>query len=154
MCLFATDLVSGDPLPDKDEVARYCSPDRYDLDADTPKVSAFILSPKEDDLSVKRLQFFLGQDREGVVDCIRDEAVNAGYTLKPSGRFVVFGVSAAKAVASEEGCEISITYTPKPSYPSHSSVWDLPNDYDDAVMVAAALVSLITQADVYPAVVS
>lgn len=154
MFLHATDLTSGDPLPDADEVARYCKPTDYDHEADAPQVSAFIRGPEEDDLSVKRLQFFLGQGRKGAVGCIRDEAVNAGYTLRQSGRFVVFGVSAAKAAALEEGCEISITYTPRPSYPSHSSVFGLPSDYADAVMVAAALVNLITQSDVYPAVAS
>ena len=152
MCLFATDLVEGDPLLDEDEIARYCTPDRYDLEAATPKVTAFIRNPNESDLSVKRLQFFLGQDREGAVGCIRREAGDAGFNLRPNGRFVVLDVSAAKATALEEGCGISIIYTPRPSYPSHSSVFGLPEDYDDEVMVATALVDLVTQADIYPAV--
>jgi hypothetical protein len=153
LCLFATDLVEGEPLLDEDEIARYCSPGRYDLEAAAPKVGAFIRSPNESDLSVKRLQFFLGQDREGAVGCIRCEARDAGFRLKPNGRFVVLAVAAAKALTLEEGCEISVIYTPSPSYPSHSSVFGLPDDYADEVMVATALVDLITQADIYPAVV-
>jgi hypothetical protein len=153
LCLFATDLVEGEPLLDEDEIARYCSPDRYDLEVAAPKVAAFIRSPNESDLSVKRLQFFLGQDREGAVSCIRREARDADFNLKPNGRFVVLAVAAAKALTLEEGCEISVIYTPSPSYPSHSSVFGLPDDYADEVMVATALVDLITQADIYPAVV-
>ncbi len=152
MCLFAIDLVWGDPLPDEDEVARYCSPDRYDHGADIPKVAAFMRKPDEDDLSVNRLQFFLGQGREGAVGCIRREASDADYKLKPNGKFVVFGVSAAKAIALEEGREIRVIYTPQPPFYSHTSVFGLPDDYDEAIMLAVALVSLITPADTYPAV--
>ena len=149
---FATDLVEGDPLPDEDEVARYCKPTDYDHETRSPNVAAFIRRSGEDDLSVNRLQFFHDRDREGAVDCIRKEFTAYTYELKPSGRFVVFGVSVAKNAALKRGCKISIVYTPKPSRPSHSSIFGLPENYDNEVRAAAALVRMVTQADTYRAV--
>lgn len=111
-----------------------------------PKVTAFLRRPGEKDLSVYRLQFFTGQGRAGAVGCIRREADNAGTTLRPNGRFVVVSVSAIQDLA------LRVIYTPQPRSPSHSSVIGLPDDYDEAVMLAVALVSLITPADTYPAV--
>ena len=65
---------------------------------------------------------------------------------------MVFGVSAAKTIALEEDCEIRVIYTPKPPFHPHASVFGLPDDYDEAVMLATALVDLITQADINRAV--
>ena len=148
---FATDLVEHDPLPDEDEVARYCKPIDYDHDTRSPKVTAFIRRASEDDLSVNRLQFFHDQVREDAVACIRHE-VGAHYELKATGRFVVLGASAAKTAALKRACKISIVYTPKPSRPSHASIFGLPDNYDDEVRVATALIRLITRNDTYYAV--
>ena len=105
----------------------------------------------EDDVSVNRLQFFLGHDRAGAVDCIRHEVRNH-YKLNRNGRFVVFNVAGAKAAAQEKGFDIGIIYTPQPSRPSHSSIVDLPTDYDAEVRAAIAIMRLITQADTYLAI--
>ena len=156
---YATDLVEGDSLPDEDEVARYCSPSRCDASTHEPTVSAFIRGPNEDDLSVRRLQFYVGRSRPDAVDCIRQEFEDAKYELKKDGRFAVFGVAAAKAVAAKRTCTIDIIYTPRESYPSHSSVIglpaappDVPIQYAYAVRVATALLRLITKDDIYEAV--
>ena len=79
----ATDLTEGVPLPDGDEIARYCKPNDYDLAEDKPRVTAFIKREIEDDISVNRLQFSLGYDRGGSVDCIRRE-VGKHYALSPN----------------------------------------------------------------------
>ena len=104
----------------------------------------------EKDLSVNRLQFYRDHDRAGAVDCIRCE-MGRNYHLKRTGRFVVFNLADAKAVAQKKGFDIGIIYTPQPSSPSHSSVFDLPTDYEAEVGVATAILRLITQADTYPA---
>ena len=150
----ATDLIEGDPLPDVDEVAEYCSPDRYDRKTQSPAVSAFVRKAAQLDLSVNRLQFYCNRKREESVDCIRNEFVDAGYEIKTDGRFVVLGVSAIKAAALKKGCLVDVTYTPRaqPPYPSHSSVYGLPDWQQDrrhADRVATALARLVTQGDIY-----
>ena len=145
----------GDSLPNEDEVARYCSPSRCDSATHEPTVSAFIRDPDEDDLSVNRLQFYVGRSRSDGVACIRQEFEKATYQLKKNGRFVVFSGSAAKAAAAKKTYTIDIVYTPKKFYPSHSSVFGLPAvpmDYADALKVATALWRLITKDDIYDAV--
>ena len=146
-----TDLIEGDALPDGDEIARYCKPSEYDLDLSEPTFLAFMRRNNENDVSVNRLQYFNGHNRAGAVDCTRRE-VGAYYELRPNGRFVVLSVSRAKAAAKRVGFDIGIIYSPKPSSPSHSSIIDLPTDYDDEVKLATALLRLITQADTYLAV--
>ena len=145
----ATDLAEGDPLPDDDEIARYCKPSEYDHNNHSPKVGAFVRRPNEDDLSVNRLQFFSGRSREGAVDCVQRE-VGSRFGLKPTGRFVVLGVVAIKIAVLKRGCGVAIIYTPKPCRPSHSSmIFELPEGYDDEVKVATALVRLVTQDNTY-----
>ena len=147
----AADLVDGDALPDGDEVTRYCKPSAYDLERSQPTFLAFMKRSTENDLSINRLHSFRGHDRAGAVDCIRSE-VRSHYELKPHGRFVVFNVTGAKSAAQKKGFDIGIIYTPRRSSPSHSSIVDLPTDYDAEIRVATAFLRLITQADIYPAV--
>ena len=152
---YATDLSNGDPLPNEDEVARYCRPGCCDPDTHEPTVSAFLRDPDEGELSIRRLQFYIARSRSDAVACIRHEFENAKYELRRNGRFAVFGVSAAKTAATKRSCTIDIVYTPEKSYPSHSSILGLPavpTDYDDAVRVATALLRLLTKDDIYEAV--
>ena len=160
---FATDLGSGDVLPGGDEISRYCSPSRYDRQVDRPKFWAFVRKEGEDDLSVNRLQFYVGADRAGAIACIRQEYENDCYKLERNGRFVVFNVSTTKSTALEEECEIDIVYTPNPPYFSHSSVYGLPNPpptsafedgYLEELRVAFALAALVTQNDIFPGIPS
>lgn len=144
----ATDLADGDPLPGVDEVARYCQPSEYDQDLDEPRVGAFIRRQTEEDLSCYRLQFYRGRDTTGAVDCIRTELKALPYTLKPTGRFLVFNVDQAKAAAQEIGFDVDVLYTPNPRLPSHSSVVDLPPDPNDEFRVATALLRLINRSDI------
>ena len=135
---------------------RYCKPSDFDSETRELLYTAFARKPNEHGLSVRRLQFFLAPDRESAVDCVRQEFVRAPYGLRSSGRFVVLGVCEAKAAASGIGYEITIVFTPKPSYPSHTSIFglppDSPGDRREQVRVAVAFLRLITSDDTYQAV--
>ncbi len=145
-------LNTGDPLPDSDDVSIYCSPDKYDHGRCEPKVEAFMKNPLHDDLSVNRLQHFQLLDKCKAVECIIQEFIAYEYTLKVRGRFVVFNVGDAKsAVLNSRGCKLDFRYTPNPPLWSHSSIFDLPDDYDDERAVATALKRLITRSDTYHA---
>ena len=147
----ATDLVEGEALPDGDEVARYCKPSTYNRDLGEPTHLAFMRRPDEGDLSVNRLQFFLGLPRPNAVDLIRIE-VSQHTELRRNGRFVTLNVGDAKSIGEKLGVDIGVIYTPKSCRPSHSSIVGLPTDYDEEVRLATALVRLITQDDIYEAI--
>ena len=147
----ATDLSSGDKLPDSDEIARYCKPSEYDLDAGMPMIGAFLRRQNEPDLSVNRLQFFQGADRPSAVDCVRTEIGNH-YQLRPNGRFVVLNVGDVQSAAKDRGYDVNIIYTPEPLRPSHSSIVDLPSTPKEELEIAAAFLRLVTSTAIYPAV--
>ena len=149
--LAASDLNEGDPLPEGDEVSRYCKPTAFDLDLSEPTVLAFMRNENELDVSVFRIEFYVGCTRSSAVDYIRSE-FGKQYTLRPKGRFVVFNVNGAKEVGRKKEVELGFVYSPKPGLPSHSSIVNLPEDYDEEVRLATALLRLVTQDDVYPAV--
>ena len=152
MSPLATDLTDGDPLPGGDEVARYCQPAEYNRELDEPAVGAFIRKKSHKGLSVNRLQLYIGQDRTGAVNCIRNE-VGGYYQLRRNGRLLVFNVDRAKVAARGKGFDIDIIYAPiLPDQPSHSLVIDLPTDEPDEYRVAAAILRLVTKDDIYPAI--
>ena len=143
-------LNTGDPLPDSDDVSIYCSPDKYDHRRCEPRLEAFMKNPLHDDLSVNRLQHFQLRDKSKAVECITQEFIAYGYTLKVRGRFVVFNVGDAKLAArNSRGCKLEFRYTPNPPLYSHSSIFNLPDDYDDERAVATALKRLITKSGTY-----
>ena len=147
----ATDLSHGDKLPSSDDIARYCKPTAYDVSEDTPLVGAFLRRPNEPDLSVDRLQAYQEADRLTAIGLIR-EAVGDQYELRPNGRFVVLHVANVQSVAQQEGCDVGIIYTPKPSQPSHSSIGDLPITLEEEFKIATAFLRLASPVNTYPAV--
>lgn len=149
MCRPSNDLALGDPLLDADEVARYCSPKHVDANH-WPLATAFVRRPEDCDLSVDRLQSFIVQDRQQAVDCIRSE-VEKRLTIRKSGRFAVINVGQAKHEAQKRGFPLRVVYTPEKGGPSHSSIFDLPDDHENEMRVATALMRLLTEDDIYPA---
>ena len=149
--LAASDLNEGDALSEGDEVSRYCKPSAFNLELCEPAFLAFMKNEDELDLSVFRIEFYVGCTRSSAVDYIRTE-FGKQYTLRPKGRFVVFNVNGAKEVGRKTKTELGFVYTPKPGLPSHSSIVNLPEDYDEEVRLATALLRLVTHDDVYHAV--
>ena len=149
MCHAANDLDKGAAVPDGDEVARYCAPNRYDLAKGEPSHLAFMRRPKEEDPSVNRLESFVCCSRTDAVDCVRQE-VKKHLTIRLHGRFVVFNVKRAKIVVKEEGFDINVVYDPiLPDQLSHSLVTNFPKDNAE-VRVATAIKRLIANTDIYP----
>ena len=151
MCPVANDLDKGDALPDGDEVARYCTPNRYDPVKGEPSHLAFMRRPKERDPSVNRLESFVCCSRTDAVDCVRQE-VEKHLKIGLGGRFVIFNVKRAKIVAKKEGFDINVVYDPiLPDQLSHSLITNFPKDNNAEVRVATAIKRLIANTDIYPA---
>lgn len=153
MSPYATDLDSGDPLPNRDEVAHYCSSTRFNHDEHTPAPSAFMRRVNkgvlECDVSVDRLQSFPGKNRQEAVDLIRPE-VQKRINIGQEGRFVVVDVGGVRTVTLERGHELDIVYTPEHGGPTHSSIVGQPDDLAEEARLATAIVRLVTSDDIYP----
>ena len=150
-----------DPLPERDEISRYCSPGRVSHTHCKPdthgrcevRLSAFQTSSKEPDLSVNWIQYFVTADRNLALAGTRAEFHAIAYDLRPRGRFVVFNVGEAIHALKSKGYDISIKYSPKKWQPSHSSIYELPREgnREGRRRTAAVLKRLITKADIYNA---
>lgn len=146
----ADGLQKGDSLPDGDEISRYCTPLNFNPSKNQPSHLAFMRRAGEDNPSVNHLGFFSDLNREEAVKRIRSEVGN-GYTIRPTGRFVVFNVGQAKDAAKEVDHAIDVIYDPYfPDKPSHSLIMGMPEDVDAETQVATAIQRLITNDDIYP----
>lgn len=133
-------LAPGDSLLNTDDVSRYCSPNNYNRVKCEPKLGAFQIDAKDNTISVNRLQFHHGASTKGAVDLIRQELLADHYTLRQTGRFVVFKVGTAKQVAAKAGYpDISFIFTPRPPVDSHASIGTLPDGVDESTEVATDL---------------
>lgn len=153
------ELNHGDPLPEQDEVSRYCSYSRLThrkCEADNhtqcePHLRVFSTSTGEPDLSVGWIQYFWTDNRDLALAGIRVEFQAIGYSLSKKGRFVIFNVGQAIQVLKDMGYDIKIKYTPRNWQPSHSSIYELPREGDRKRRreTATTLKRLITRADIY-----
>ena len=138
------------PLPDSDDVVRYCSPSRYDHKNNRPKVGAFIAEGRPPELSVNHLQHYKGLSKPTAMAHVRAE-VDGYLTLKPKGRFVMFNVAAIKNKARRRSADLTVIYTPESDRPSHSSIYVHLDE--DVTRVATMLMRLTTRANTCPAVI-
>ena len=148
----------GDPIPDDEEVSRYCQPSHFDRQRDEPKALAFTRRVSEDDASANRLQYYMlrtAKSRDEAVEFIRCE-VRPHISLRRNGRFLVMNVGAIKKAAAKKGYPLDVLYTPDHDQgkPSHSSIFGVPARVDDemaaAVAILRAIRCMITPGDIYP----
>ncbi len=140
----------GDSLPPEHHVAHYCSPITMGQDG-LPAVPAFKMKQGHDHLSVNWLEYLGSTDIAQGVAHVRHAFVQKEYRLKRNGRFAVLNVNAArKKVKAGAGRDVRILHCPEPNDPSHSGVFDYTSE---DLQVALDLRSLVTSADVYPALV-
>ena len=156
----SSEIKAGAPLPNTDEISRYCKPSDFDLKKNEPKVSAFQRAwkqpqdceeppYKEPFLSVNWLEYFGQIGRERAIDSVRTAFDAKHYEVKMNGRFVVIGISTAKAAAKCFGLDLAIKYKPEADDPSHAGVFGLPDEDEDEIDIAAELKLLVTGSDIY-----
>ena len=137
--------MTGDPLPDEDHFAHYCSPRQIDEEG-FPALHAFLPRETEEYLSVNWLEHFEAPSREIAVECVR-QALRTKIKLKRSGGLWVLNVAAAKDAARDAGNEtLWVEHLPDED-PSHAGVRGYTEeraDYtEDDLNLAAALQSLV-----------
>lgn len=139
-----------DSLPDTDDISRYCSPTKFDLKEDAPKLTAFFFEEDPPELSTNRLQYYSGQNESGAMGLIRDEVANYPFKLSADGRFVVLNVGAILKEARRLRISLKVLFTPDPpeGKMSHTSVIG-PRDLDH-MRTAAMFVRLSAAAPKYP----
>ena len=135
----------GDPLPDSDHFARYCSPDK--VVEGLPSGGAFKFRKKrdKDGISGNWLEYLDKKDRSSALDKVR-EIVGGKLKVYPEGRFVVLNVGQIKNKMNARGYNIIIKYAPT-SDKSHALLGC------DDLSVLIEIAEFIREQDVYPAVV-
>ena len=145
----AAPLKPLDPLPNTDDISRYCSPDKYDRGIDAPLLTAFFFDEDPPELSTNRLQYYSGHTEAGAIGLIREEMTNYPFKLSKDGRFVVLNVGAILTEARRQTIALKVKFTPDPpeGKMSHTSIVgtrDL-----DCMHTAAMMVSLSIDAPTY-----
>jgi hypothetical protein len=125
-------LKYGQQLADEHHVVRYVPPSRLRRDGDDNVLgllySALELRESESELSVSWLEYFQGDRRAQVVDCIRLN--RKCIVVRPSGAFAIGNVGALKRIGATQtsGRAIKVVFTPSVNNPAHTSIQKLPRD--------------------------
>ena len=140
----------GAPIPNSDNVIRWCTTTRVDQVTSWPKVEAFYLREGEDYLSFNWIEFF-DSDRVTAVNALRD-CPPFGITI--GGRFAVLNVGALiESIIEGGGLSPSVQFCPEPDNPSHVAVaWD--DMLENHHMVAVELLALVNSGDIFPGKIS
>ena len=139
--------MTGDPLPDDDHFAHYCSPRQIDEEG-FPALHAFLPRETEKYLSVNWLEHFEAPSREIAIECVR-RALRAKITVRRKGRLWVLNVADAKEATRGIGNEaLWIEHLPDDDVdPSHAGVRGYTGEdggyTEDDLNLAAALQSVV-----------
>ncbi len=119
--------MTGKALPDGDHISRYCRPGTVQDNVLLP--AAFEISAKEDHLSVNWIEYFKELDLAEAIDRIRTDMRITGYTIRPSGLFVVLNVRDAKtAIYEAVGDMPRIEHRPQPKNELHAGIFGYTSD--------------------------
>ena len=112
--------MSGDRLPDKDHISRYCK--FTSLVNDQPSRASFMLRPDEEFLSVNWLEYFGLKDCQEQMSQVRQ---NITLNLTPRAKFAVLNVGNVINYVRENGPDnraLSVFHEPEEDDPSHSGI--------------------------------
>lgn len=121
-------------IPDKDHVARYCSPKH--ISGEEIQATAFMLKVEEEYLSVNWLEYFRCNSRESEINELR-KIYSKKLTMRASARVAVLNVGEVCEKVLKESSDrrrIEILHDPTPPTPfhtgdpSHSGIYNLRND--------------------------
>jgi hypothetical protein len=140
-------LKDGDPIPERDHIARWCLYSRGVNKQGKVQVGAFYPRPNEDYLSGNRLEFY-SREWDTAISNIR-----TGTPLKPDkrNRIVVLQVTEIlDSIMAGRGHAPAVTFKPKHDNQSHVSIgWENwgENDHD----IANELFTKVTSERIYQA---
>lgn len=121
--------MSGDPIPDSDEVAKYLSPSKYN----GAKLNWYALTPRESDNGENScfwMDYFAGSSAEEQLTQIR---ATCGLDRRPNGRFAELNVDRVrKAILEGVGLSTTFTHEPIGTNVSHSVMRGISHDNEAA----------------------
>lgn len=138
----------GDPIPDKDHIARYCTPSR--VDNGKIQATAFWLRPDEEYLSVNWLEYLACSNRKNELAELRN-AYSKNLNISPNGRIAALNVGKVRQTVltgTTDGRNLSVISLQEDNDPSHSGIFNLPHDASKQ-FIGELIVSAIS--NVYPA---
>jgi hypothetical protein len=148
--------VTGDPIPEADNITRWCGGSHVDPETGSIGPGAFMLRAKDTDrlLSVNWLEYFKPLNRESQVDEVRKVLTKKMSRVGPNSRLAVLNVKhviSSVQDATGDNASISILHAPVSlegqwDDPSHSGIYGLKID-DDISPVALSQIII----EIYPA---
>lgn len=139
----------GDPLPDSDHVATYCSPGKLADGGRRPTFQVFMLRPSDDHVSGHWLEFFERATMAEAMEDIRREAgsgTETVYRRSRNGQYAVLNVGEARTA----GPNVSVRKIDG-EYESHAGICGLEQlAEEDQQEVAKVLSGLV--GEMFPAV--
>jgi len=128
-------------IPDHDHILRYCRPRQ--MENGTVTMSAFLLRPGEEFLSVNWLEFFGGDIATDVqVERVREDT-SKSLKLSANGRFAKINVGEVKGCIDDAG----VKHRPEIENPSHAGIY-IPED--GRRKAAYALANMVASGVVFP----
>ena len=144
--------MTGDPIPDSDHVAHYCSLSK--IEDGLPASDAFLPRRSEEYLSVNWLEHFAdAPDTTSAIQCIRD-VLREKIKVKGSGRLAVLDVGEVRRAARKVGNgALRVEQQPEDEDPSHAGIMGYEGGRTQSdLRVAAALQSLVRQCHMHRAI--
>lgn len=147
--------MTGDPIPEADNITRWCGGSHVDPETGSIGPGAFMLRAKDTDrlLSVNWLEYFKPLNRESQVDEVRKVLTKKRNRLGANSRFAVLNVEQAISSVQDATGDVLISILRAPvssegqwDDPSHSGIYGLKIDDD---ISAVALSQMIIE--IYPA---
>ncbi len=112
--------MSGDPVPDQDNISRYCKPKTLGKDG-RPSRTSFMLRQDEDYLSVNWLEYFGDIGQEAQLDQIRRHIT---LSLAATGKFAILNVGRTleRVHTNSDKQNVAVLHEPTPEDRSHSGI--------------------------------
>ena len=143
MAPYATDLAPSDPLPDSDDIARYCRP--MSLKDGQVTFLSFMNGENPIDISVNRIQFYQDHDESEAIAFIVQEMKAYPLGISNNGVYAMLNVAWAISISAAIGIPVKILYTPKSADSSHCSI--IAPDENALYMVASELAKKVNAED-------
>jgi len=144
--------VTGDEVPDSDNVTRLCSKTQLNEDG-WPEATAFLLKTNEPYLSVNWLEHVRLEDREQQIAEVR-RVLNRKRDVRASARLALLNVGQARAAVlsgTPNRVAIEVRHEPEDGPledPSHAGIYNLPIANTD---ISAAEQLVLSVLEVFPA---
>ena len=127
-------------VPNKDHVARYCSPKLVKRDPETRSVigvfpEAFELKVNEEYLSTRWIEFFREEENSGQFKMALEAFRKTFQGVKPNGAFAKLHVGSILEAGKKQKCDIRVQDRSSLSNLGYAGIFGMPSQNSDALLL-------------------